>query len=229
MIDPDVIRRIPRFADISQPALEEFCRRAAVRTLERGETVFLEGDACTHFYMVVSGEVKVLKVLESGREVILGIFHAGEAIGEVAIMDGDVFPADAAAQKSTTVLTLPCKDYLALLERYPEVGRSIIRDLTLRVRALRTRVEILSESGVQARIALLLRSFAREMGHQENGALFVPVKLSRAEIAGMVGARTETVIRIMSRWQKEGIVLSDGRGFKVENPTALDEIAAHED
>jgi CRP-like cAMP-binding protein len=81
---------------------------------------------------------------------------------------------------------------------------------------------------VQSRIALLLQSFGRELGREEAGGLLVPLKLNRAEIAGMVGARMETVIRIMSRWQKAGIVSSHKQGFLVKNPPALEEMITRE-
>ncbi len=228
MVDSREIRRVPRFAEISEAALERLCQKASKRNLRRGEAVFFEGDPCTHFHMVLEGEVKIFKVLESGREIILGIFRAGDAIGEVAILDGAPYPANAQAQAPTTILTLPTSEYLALLENHPEIARSIIRDLSLRLRAMRVRVETLSESGMQSRIALLLQSFARELGSEQEGGLLVPVKLSRAEIAGMVGARIETVIRIMSRWQKEGLVSSHEKGFLIENLAVLEGLAAGE-
>lgn len=228
MLDANSVRTLPRFSEISAVALAWLCEHAEKRVYAPGEFIFLEGDAAAHFFMVLQGEVKIYKVLESGREIILGIFRAGEAIGEVAILDGHEYPANAVAQQSTTMLDLPRKSYLLLLKNHPEVALSFIRDLTLRLRAMRVRVETLSESRVQSRIALLLQSFARELGEQEQGGLLVPVKLNRSEIAAMVGARMETVIRIMSRWQKEKTVTTHKQGFLVEDPDALKEMIAQE-
>ena len=225
MVDSREIRRVPRFAEISGPALERLCRNATKRKLRRGESVFWEGDPGNHFHMVLDGEVRIFKVLESGREIILGFFYPGDAVGEVAILDGEPYPASAQAHVPTTILTLPAGEYLELLEQHPEIARSIIRDLTLRLRAMRVRVETLSESGMQSRIALLLQSFAREKGSKQEGGVLVPVKLSRAEIAGMVGARIETVIRIMSRWQKEGIVSTHKQGFLIKDASMLHGLA----
>ncbi len=179
--------------------------------------------------MVLKGEVKVFKVLESGREIILGIFRSGEGIGEVAVLDGGEFPANAAAHQASTLLLLRCQDYLSLLETFPDVARAIIRDLNLRMRALRVRVETLSENGVQSRIAQMLQSFGREMGQPYGEGILVPMKLNRAEIAGMVGARIETVIRIMSRLKKKRIVTTSKEGFLLENPTALEELITDQD
>lgn len=228
MPNPELIKRLPRFSDISPEATEWLCQQARIKSFAQGESIFLEGAPCSHFFMVLSGEVKIFKVLESGREIILGIFRRGDAIGEVSIMDGSPFPANAAAQEAGSLLMLARNDYLQLLERYPEVSRSIIRDLTLRMRALRVRVETLSESRVSSRIAQLLLSFGRELGRIEGEGMLVPVRLNRAEIAGMVGARMETVIRIMSGWQKEQIVTTHSEGFLIQDPSVLETLVAGE-
>jgi CRP-like cAMP-binding protein len=221
MLEPQAIRRIPRFSGISPAAERWLCERAGLRACAKGETIFLEGDPSSHFYMVLSGEVKVFKVLESGRELILDFFREGESFGEVALVDGSDFPASAMAVDEARVLTLSRRDYLQLLERFPEVAHSIIRDLTLRMHALRRRVEVLGEMGVQSRIANLLQIYARQMGRDAPRGTLIPVHLSRNEVASLVGARIETVIRIMSRWQKEGLVLSVPEGFLVPDLAAL--------
>ncbi len=224
MLDRQVVQRIPRFTGISQDAVEWLCERGHARTYAKGEAIFYEGDAATQFCMVLGGEVKVYKVLESGRELIMDIFRPGEAFGEVALVDGSEFPANAVAMEPSSVLLLARRDYLHLLERHPEVARSIIRDLTLRMHALRRRVEVLGESGVQSRIAQLLLVYGRQLGHQEAEGLIVPVHLSRQELAALVCARIETVIRIMSRWHKDGVVLTEDAQFIIPDTGRLHEL-----
>ncbi len=226
MLDPHAIRRIPRFSGITPEAEAWISQRAGVRRFAKGETIFLEGDPSSHFYMVLTGEVKVYKVLESGRELILDFFHKGESFGEVSLVDGGDFPACAMASEDASILTLERKEYLLLLERFPEVARSIIRDLTLRLHALRRRVEVLGEIGVQSRIANLLQIYARQLGRQTEQGLLIPVHLSRNEVASLVCARIETVIRIMSRWQKEQLVLSVSEGFLVPDAATLHALTA---
>lgn len=221
MLDAQAIRRVPRFTGISAEAAAWLCERANQRQVHKGQAIFYEGDPSSYFYMVLEGEVKVFKVLESGRELILDLFRPGEAFGEVAVLDGSDLPANAVAQEDSMLLTLSRKDYVHLLERHPEVARSIIRDLTLRMHALRRRVEVLGEMGVESRIAQLLQFYGRQHGREESQGLVIPLRLSRNEVASLVGARIETVIRIMSRWQKEALVISVPEGFLVKDPQAL--------
>ncbi len=229
MIDADIIRRIPRFADITAQAQAMLCRHAAVRAYESGAPIFFEGDSCGHLYIVLEGEVRIAKLLESGREVIVDFIWPGESFGEVALMDGDGFPANATAKRPTRVLLLPRDVYLQMLKQCPEVARSIIRDLLLRMRALSGRVEVLSEAGVRSRIAHLLLAYSRNIGEEVAGGCMLPILLSRNEIAAMVGARVETVIRIMSQWHKDDIMHTVERGFLISDAAGLAAIVADED
>ena len=221
MIDSSIIQKIARFSGISEEARTLLQQQSSMRDYDKGEAIFFEGDPCTHFYFVLRGEVTVFKALESGREMIMDIIRPGEAFGEVALISGDDFPANAMARTEATVMLLGRKDYLDLLERFPEVSRSIIRDLNLRVRSLRHRLEVLGEAGVQSRIAQLLLTYVREIGQAQGDGVMVPVQLSRNEVAGMVGARVETVIRIMSRWHKDNVVHTAPEGFFIPDPNVL--------
>lgn len=228
MIDADTIKRIPRFADLTPRASDMLCRHASVRRYDRGAPIFFEGDPCEFLYIVLEGEVRIAKLLESGREVIMDFIWPGESFGEVALMDGDGFPANATAKQPTRVIQLPRDTYLRMLKECPEVARSIIRDLLLRMRALSGRVEVLSEAGVRSRIAHLLLAYSRDHGEEGDGGRMLPIRLSRNEIAAMVGARVETVIRIMSQWHKDDILHTVERGFLISDPSGLEAIVADE-
>ena len=224
MIDSQTLRRMPRFSGLSEAAESWVCERLSMRSYGRGETIFLEGDPCRHFFLVQEGEVKVYKVLESGRELILDIFHSGEAFGEVALVDGGEFPANASAMEQARVLILSREDYIRMLEHFPEVAHSIIRDLSLRLHSMRKRVEVLGEGGVQSRIAQMLQVYARQMGQKTPEGISIPVHLTRQEMAALVCARIETVIRIMSRWQKEELVITRPDGFLVPQTESLQDM-----
>jgi len=218
MIDTKWLQRVPRFSGISEKASGFICRNGLLKSYEKGESIFIEGDPCLYFYMVVEGEVKIFKCLESGKEIILNIFRSGEAFGEVSLLDDIELPANATAQKPSRILMLERKHYLEMLEKFPDVTHSIIRDLTMRMRALRQRVETLGESGVEIRIGNLLLSFSEKFGKETESGWFIPISLSRGELASMVGARIETVIRIMSRWGKERMILTEPDGFLIPDP-----------
>lgn len=224
----ETIRKIPRFSGLPAEAETWLAERLIERVYHKGEMIFMEGDHAAFLHLVLTGEVKVFKVLESGRELILNLFTTGESFGEVALVDDVEFPASATAQEETTVVSLTRRDYLILLDRFPEAARSIIRDLSMRINAMRQRVEVLGEAGVPSRIAQLFHLYCQQLGKPRERGIFIPVHLSRQELASLVGARIETVIRIMSRWQKERIVETQPDGFLVVDGDALHDLITHE-
>ena len=143
MIDHSHLKAVPRFALLSQPVRDWICEHSSLVQVQAGEPIFLEGDECNCLHIVLQGEVKIFKSLESGREIILNFFHPGEAFGEVALIDGGEFPANAIAPINSLLMRMSRDHYLELLRTFPEAALSIIRDLSLRMRTLRQRVELM--------------------------------------------------------------------------------------
>lgn len=224
MIDPASVRRIPRFSGVSEDAHEWLAAHLARKSVPKGQILFVEGEDSETVYLVERGAVKVFRSLESGRELIIGLFRFGEAVGEVAVIDGQPYPATAAAHEDSVVLTMPRRDYHHYLKAFDGAALALIRDLMLRMRTMQRRMEDLGGGDVEYRLARVLQGFCAACTNTE-GRLALPVTLTRQDLADMVGARVETVIRIMSRWQKDGLVGSDDKGLWVRDRRTLDGLA----
>jgi CRP/FNR family transcriptional regulator len=199
---------------------------ARVRDYARGDVIFREGDASEAFYTVVNGRVKVFKMLPSGKDVILEIFGSGDPLGAIAAYEGRPFPASAMALEETTCLLLPRRDFFALLEQHPSLVRGLLHGMTQRLIELTNRVAQLSGGKVEARLARLFLKLADGSGRSERGGVFVPLALSRQELADMTGTTIETCIRVMSRWGKDDVIRTEKDGFLVLDREALEEAAA---
>ncbi len=221
--DIAALRQIPRFAGLSDKASEWLSSRISARAFGAGEILFLEDEPCEHLYVVYSGAIKVYKSLDSGRELILDIFGFGEAVGEVALIDRAGYPASAAAQEDSIVYVMAARDYFHLIEAYPDATLALVRDLTLRMRSLSRRVKDLGGGGVDFRIATALLQFSKNE-EVSGGGIPVPIPLSRRDIADLVGARIETVIRIMSKWGKDGYIRTENGRITILNRPALKRI-----
>lgn len=219
------IARIERFSELSADIQQEFAQRGRFKQVERGEILFFEGDDCAHLYLVVSGSIKIAKTLESGKELIIDIIGAGEAVGEVALVDALPFPATASGHETSQIFLLARDDYLGILERYPAVALATIRDLAFRLRNINRRMKEVSGGNVEYRIAHLLLSLANRLGQRDGERLHIHLALSRQEIADAVGTSLETAIRIMSRWRKDGVVETDQNGFVIGELNRLIEIS----
>jgi CRP-like cAMP-binding protein len=199
---------------------------ASVRRYDKGAIIFEQDTPSDAFYTIASGRVKIFRMLPSGKDLILEVFGTGDPLGAVAAYDGRPFPASAQAIEETTCLLIPRAAFFRLLEEHPSLVRGLMLGMTVRLVELTNRLAELSGARIESRLARLFLKLAREMGRQERGGIFIPLALSRQELADMTGTTIETCIRIMSRWGKQHVVRTEKDGFVVLDRGGLEETAA---
>jgi CRP/FNR family transcriptional regulator len=157
---------------------------------------------------------------------ILEVFGPGDPLGALAAYDGRPFPASAAALEDTTCVVIPRPVFFRLLEEHPSLVRGLLLGLTHRVVELTNRITELSGTRIEPRFARLFLKLAGDIGRSERGGEYIPINLSRQELADMTGTTIETAIRIMSRWGKQGLVRTEKDGFVVLDRQSLEGLAA---
>jgi CRP-like cAMP-binding protein len=197
---------------------------SVLRSYDKGAPLFSEGDPSDFLYTIVTGRAKVVKLLESGKEVILEIFGPGDPIGAVVAYEGRPYPATAIAIEPTTCLLVRRASFFALLESRPTLVRSFILGLTHRIVELTRRIPEVAGGRVETRFAHLFLKLAEKMGVPRAEGTFIPMALSRQDLADLTGTTIETCIRIMSRWHKEGMVRTDKDGFVLVDRPAVEKL-----
>jgi CRP/FNR family transcriptional regulator len=193
---------------------------------EKGATIFQEGDPADRIHILFLGRVKIVKATPD-RDLILEILGPGEPVGAVAVFERRPFPATAIALEPSGLVSIPERKFFSLLETRPEITRRLLSGLTMRLITLNRRLADMTGT-VEYRCARLLETLAARMGQPRDAGVFIPLPLSRQEIADLAGTTIETAIRVMSRWQREGIVETDKKGFLILRPEALKAIAPEE-
>ena len=221
----EVLRKTTIFRRLAPDDRQRLAAVTHVRDFEKGATLFSEGAASDSLYTIVTGRVKVSKITARGTDVILEIFGPGDPVGAVAVYESRAYPATATALESTTCVVIPREAFFSLLEAHPSMVRGLLVGLTHRLVELTTRLTELSGGRVEARLARFLLKLADDMGQRSDDGTFIPLALSRQEIADMIGTTIETSIRIMSRWGKENVVRTEKNGFTVVDRATLESIA----
>jgi CRP/FNR family transcriptional regulator len=221
-----VLRVTPVFQKLTADDRRKVAEVASVRQYAKGRIIFEQDAPSDAFYTIASGRVKIFRMLPAGKDLILEVFGRGDPLGALAAYDGRPFPASAAALEDTTCVVIPRTEFFRLLEEHPSLVRGLMQGLTLRLVELTNRLAELSGSRIEPRFARLFLKLAGEMGRAERGGTFVPLALSRQELADMTGTTIETGIRIMSRWGKQGIVRTDNDGYVILDRLALESAAA---
>jgi CRP/FNR family transcriptional regulator len=222
----ELLRVTPVYKRLSVADRRKVAEAASVRRYDKGAIIFEQDTPSDAFYTIASGRVKIFRMLPSGKDLILEVFGTGDPLGAVAAYDGRPFPASAQAIEETTCLLIPRAAFFRLLEEHPSLVRGLMLGMTVRLVELTNRLAELSGARIESRLARLFLKLAREMGRQERGGIFIPLALSRQELADMTGTTIETCIRIMSRWGKQHVVRTEKDGFVVLDRGGLEETAA---
>lgn len=221
-----MLAQIPLFRRVTAEDRDRLVAAAHLRTYEHGDRIFQEGDPPDFFLVVVTGRVKVYKQTPAGNDLILEIFGPGGPLGAVAAYESRPYPASAEALEPTTCLLIPRPAFFALLEQHPSLVLGLLSSLSLRLVELTTRLAELTGGRVESRFARLFLKLATQLGRQERGGVFIPLPLARQELADLTGTTIETCIRIMSRWGKEEVLLTEKDGFVLIDRQTLETLAA---
>lgn len=222
----DVLRRTTIFQRLAAHDRQRLAAVSSVHAYDKGALLFSEGDASDRLYTIISGRVKVFKATARGTDVILEIFGPGDPVGAVAVYESRPYPASAVALEPTTCLLMPRQSFFSLLEAHPTMVRGLLVGLTHRLIELTNRLAELSGGRVEARLARFFLKLATDMGQSRPDGVFIPLALSRRELADMIGTTIETSIRIMSRWGKQELVRTEKDGFLVVDRSTLESIAS---
>jgi CRP-like cAMP-binding protein len=214
---------IPLFQSLRPAERDALRHLVRIKPYEEGDVIFREGEAAAMFHFILGGRVKILKTSADGGEVLLEIFGPGDPIGAIAAYEERPFPATAVALEATSLISLPRQEFFGVLAANPRLARGLLAGLTRRMIELTQRLADRS-SRVEYRLARLFLTLADRVGRKEGSGVLVPLVLSRQEIADMVGATQETVIRIMSRWGKDDLVATTDSGFVIRSLSALQEV-----
>jgi CRP/FNR family transcriptional regulator len=220
----DALRAAPLFRGLSEQDRQRLADVALIKSWEKGETVFGEGEAADFLLTVLAGRVKVVKLLPSGKEVILEIFGPGDPLGAVVAYEGRPYPASAIALERTTCLLVRRGPFFGLLEKHPSMVRGLLGAFTRRIVELAQRIPEVAGARVETRFAHLFLKLAERMGRPGDGGTFIPMVLSRQDLADLTGTTIETCIRVMSRWGKERVVATEKDGFTVGDRAALERL-----
>ncbi len=195
------------------------------RHYDKGDQVFAEGDPSDLIFTITSGRIKVVKAIPGGKELIIEILGPGDPLGAIAAYESRPYPASAIALEEATCIASRRGAFMALLETCPSLVRGMLGGFSLRVIELGKRLSEITGSRVEARFAQIFLKLADRLGQPRGTGIFVPIALSRQDLADLAGTTMETSIRIMSRWGKEGVVSTQTDGFLVSSHDDLESLA----
>ncbi len=220
------LRECRMFHSVAAADLEEIAAGCAIRSLEKGRTLFREGEAAEGFYLVRSGSINVFRVTPDGREQIICVFHPGETFAEAAIAMGHAYPANAAALVKSQVIVIGRKPFLALIRRKPEIALGMLASMSVHLKHLVGMLQDLKGRQIEVRLAdWLLR---HHPGTPPDKPAVLTLQVAKKVLAGELGVTSETLSRTLARFRDEGLIRVKGPTIHLLRPEGLSTLARGE-
>ncbi len=172
---------------------------------KKNQFLFLEGDPASKFYVIKSGRVRLLKTAASGREMVLEVMVPGQLCGGTSLF-GDTHRNGAQAVEPTIAYGMSKDSYEELLIAYPKIARGIITYLGGKLMDAHDVIISLVSSKVENRIASVIVRLCENHGTPTDDGIMINIRLTRQDIADIVGSTVETTIRTISKFQKKGLL-----------------------
>ncbi len=220
------IKKIDLFKDLSDEDIKELEPYLMSALYKKKEDIFSEGDPPEWFFIVSKGKVKITKISHEGKEIILEIISPTDIFGGVAVIRGFPYPANAVAMEDTEVLKISRKNLMRLVDRFPNLMYCIALQLGDRMKSSYDSLKNIALERVEARIAALLLKLSNKVGTETKEGLVIDMRLTKQDVADMVGTTVETSIRTFSKFKKEGLVADSDGKIVIKDREGLAELAS---
>jgi CRP/FNR family transcriptional regulator len=218
----EILSKVGLFKMLSPEELKEISPYSQAVKFNKKDTIFSEGDSSDWLFMVKEGKVKITKISQDGKEIILEIIKGNEPFGAIAVLNGFPYPANAVAMDASEVIKISRSNLMKILDRFPDVMQHMMQELGARIKDSHEAMKNIALEKVGSRIAALLLKLSEQMGEDTDAGRKITIKLTKQDIAEMVGTTVETSIRTMSKFRKMGLIdEKDGR-IIIINPSALE-------
>ena len=211
---------LPMFEGLPAPLRARVEAFATLQEVAKGHALWHAGEPAESLTVVVTGRVKIVRHADSG-DIILEIFGPTETVGVVAVYNQIPYPATAIAMEPTLLVRLPRRDWFDLLEKDPGLARAMMLQLTRLNMSLTRKLAAMHGKRVGARVASLFLALADRLGRDTSEGIEIPLALSRREIAELVGTTVESAIRVMSHWNREGVLVTGQQRFVIPDRERL--------
>ena len=218
-----IIRKFNAMKAFSIPELKQLSDKKTTKIYKKGEVIFDEGEHLKGVYCVRYGISKLSKLSPNGKDQIIKFVSNGEILGQRSVVAQESANLKAVAVNDMEVCFIPKEFILQSLKNNPNYTVELLRTMAHELKEADDVIVNMSQKPVKQRVAEALLHLKNNFG--EDNEDFLNITLSREDIANLVGTATESCIRILSEFKKEGLLETSGKKIKITNPNQLHHIA----
>lgn len=224
-LDSSLIAELPLFAGLTSSEMDQILQGARAMRYPQDAVIFEEASAARSFFLLLNGHVQVVRTTPDGRQIIARYLSEGQIFGIAVAIGRDVYPASAVAAVDCVVLAWPNSRWPELTARVPGFVAKVYNVIGDRLQETQDRVVELSTGQVEQRIAQALLRLTAQSGRTVDEGIQIGFPITRQDIAEMAGTTLHTVSRLLSNWERQGVVTGGRRKVVVTDLNCLAQIA----
>lgn len=213
------LRQSRMFATLAPADLAAVAEACTLRSLQKGEMLFREGEKSEGFYVMQSGAVSIFRLTPDGREQIICVFRPPESFAEVTLATVEAYPANAVALEPSQVIMVNKARFRELIRRQPELSLHMLGSMSIHLKHLVQSLQDIKGRQIEHRLAdWLLRQ-------APGGTVGCPVAydlpVTKKVLAGQLGVTSETLSRTLARFRRESLITVEGARVQILDGTGL--------
>lgn len=220
-LDESLLSDVPPFRKLTRPQIREILDGATPLRFDPGVAVFSEGEAVERFFLLLDGHIRVVRTTPGGDQIIALHIAPGQLFGIGAALGRTTYPATAMTADECLALAWPNRLWATFIERYEGFATETYKVVGERVGEMNNRIVELATQQVEQRVACAILRLVTQTGRKVEGGIEIGLPITRQNISDMTGTTLHTVSRLLSGWERDGIVQSERRKITVTAPHRL--------
>ncbi|MFC1558506.1 Crp/Fnr family transcriptional regulator [candidate division KSB1 bacterium] len=216
-MEVELLKKVPFFSALKERDLKKMGRLTSIHKYKKDNIILMESEKGSSLFLIHKGRVKISRVSDDGKEVILAILKEGDFFGEMSLLDGQARSANVTSIEDSELLVLKREDFLQILKTHPELTVVLLKELAQRIRKSDMQIKSLSLLDAVGRVASTIIQLAETTGVTSNDKIVISKLPSQQDIASMAGTSRETVSRTLHLFINENLITKEGNKIIIED------------
>lgn len=218
-----IVRELSSLKALNKDELLKLAECKTSRIIKKREHIFEEGDNVNGVFCITSGVCKLSKLSANGKDQIVKLVKAGELLGQRTLISDEPTNLSAVALEDMEVCFIPKSEVLSFFDSNYQFSRNVMKTICGDLKETGDHLVSISQKTVKERLAETLIYLEENFGKNADGSILI--QLTREELAGMIGTATESCIRLLSDFNKTGLIELIGKKIVIKDMGKLKRIA----
>ncbi len=211
----EFLKKVPLFRELHPKDLERIALVAHKRTYPREQLIMIEEETGQTLFILMNGQVKISRIGEEGKEVILAVMTSGDFFGELSLLDGQSRSANVTVMQESQMLLIHRDDFLNLLRECPSIAINLLKELASRIRKSDTQIKSLSLKNSTGKVTSTILRLATDIGTRDGIKVAIRNLPTQQDLANMSGTSRETISRMIQRLINKGYLSKSGNTLTI--------------